>query len=452
MNLLPPFVRKFGMIPESYKLAMTYEEQLLWLCKHLEDFEGTVAQAELDIDSLTNLVNSFDERITGNTTAIIDLQAGLNNLGNVVPITLLSPNLVITDNNVDLEEGYYYTGNCQVVSSNTTPNTVYIDTNTYFYFNPTGGSGFTPIFKVFSDKDNLQAISYTVEYSGGWQRIEFNTTTSISSSSTNTQIPTALAVKNYVDSHSSPSVVKTLNDDLLVNAGIYEPQEGVYYTGSYVIKYYNTDPLIPAEYITIVPTNTLCVLDYSEQTIEILNYPQLPEDIRRYYSYYGGSWHLTNYTINENITKFTANVTLTSGTVPVNLTQGLYYTGNYKLINTDSSDIFPQDTLFFYNSTNNEFLKLTNTTFSSQIGSEYWRYLDYSNLWYKLDYKTTGTVDSNSTSTQIPTAEGVYRAIQNFVNGNGNTSSVINTIWTGTETEYNNIVSPDSNTLYFIDE
>ena len=66
------------------------------------------------------------------------------------------------------------------------------------------------------------------------------------------------------------------------------------------------------------------------------------------------------------------------------------------------------------------------------------------------DNKVT-SISSSSDDTEYPSAKAVYDATQNFVNGNGNSLSVVNTIWTGTQAEYD-LLTPDANTLYFIKE
>ena len=55
-HLLPPFMLRFGTIPTSYKLAMTYEEQILWLCKHIEDLGEAFQVLE------ENLQSAFDAK------------------------------------------------------------------------------------------------------------------------------------------------------------------------------------------------------------------------------------------------------------------------------------------------------------------------------------------------------------------------------------------------------
>lgn len=66
--LLPPFIRKFGMIPESYKIAMTYEEQLLWLCKYVEDIGLEFENVKIALTNIEEAMNSIPEWVTNPET------------------------------------------------------------------------------------------------------------------------------------------------------------------------------------------------------------------------------------------------------------------------------------------------------------------------------------------------------------------------------------------------
>lgn len=62
-----PFWAKVGRIPTSYRVAMSYEEQLLWLCKHVEDLDETykeeieLALKEME-DEFYRLLQSVEEK------------------------------------------------------------------------------------------------------------------------------------------------------------------------------------------------------------------------------------------------------------------------------------------------------------------------------------------------------------------------------------------------------
>lgn len=215
--LLPPFIRKFGMIPESYKIAMTYEEQLLWLCKYVEDtgleienikvalqniedeFNSQVERIDTlfsNDEILNNLIASLSERVdsiatetSGNTTAI-------NNLPNTYGIHSLSQDVILSDENVDLEKGYYYTGNYQVLSDDT-PAQTYIEKDSYFYYSPTAGAGYTPCFKVFNIDDDPTQFYSIIDWDfslQAWDKEDLTYTKTVNASSTDTEVPSAKAV------------------------------------------------------------------------------------------------------------------------------------------------------------------------------------------------------------------------------------------------------------------
>lgn len=62
-----PFWSKIGKIPTSYRVAMSYEEQLLWLCKHIEELDGQV-RIELELalkemeEEFYKLLHSVEEK------------------------------------------------------------------------------------------------------------------------------------------------------------------------------------------------------------------------------------------------------------------------------------------------------------------------------------------------------------------------------------------------------
>ena len=60
------FYKKVGYIPSTYKVAMTYEEQLLWLCQQVEALkEGT---ANYNYDLLENKPSIDGVILQGNVT------------------------------------------------------------------------------------------------------------------------------------------------------------------------------------------------------------------------------------------------------------------------------------------------------------------------------------------------------------------------------------------------
>lgn len=59
-----PFYVKFGAIPESYLVALSYEEQLLWLCKTISDVDEKVGGGFDDLkDYIDNALQQIDETL-----------------------------------------------------------------------------------------------------------------------------------------------------------------------------------------------------------------------------------------------------------------------------------------------------------------------------------------------------------------------------------------------------
>ena len=67
-----PFYAKYGAIPESYLIALSYEEQLLWLCKHIEDLDSKIDSSFLQLQNYINegLDSKQDKLIAGENIVI----------------------------------------------------------------------------------------------------------------------------------------------------------------------------------------------------------------------------------------------------------------------------------------------------------------------------------------------------------------------------------------------
>lgn len=62
-----PFYARYGAIPESYLIALSYEEQLLWLCKHLEELD---AKIDSSFAELKGYIDNALEEIEGDIQEI----------------------------------------------------------------------------------------------------------------------------------------------------------------------------------------------------------------------------------------------------------------------------------------------------------------------------------------------------------------------------------------------
>ena len=65
MSKLLDMYRRIGMIPESYKIAMTYEEQLLWLCEQIENWQEAINLIQQDLESIHGSLDSIEESVNG---------------------------------------------------------------------------------------------------------------------------------------------------------------------------------------------------------------------------------------------------------------------------------------------------------------------------------------------------------------------------------------------------
>lgn len=65
---------KFGTIPESYTEAMSYEEQIMWLCKEIKDNEGFIDEFRQEFQDVSTILQEMQDAINDNILAITDLQ------------------------------------------------------------------------------------------------------------------------------------------------------------------------------------------------------------------------------------------------------------------------------------------------------------------------------------------------------------------------------------------
>ena len=82
LHKLPPFPRfccSIGMIPSSYKVAMSYEEQLMWLCKYLE--ETVIPTINENTDATNSIILKYNEIVEflNNYFENLDVQQEINN-------------------------------------------------------------------------------------------------------------------------------------------------------------------------------------------------------------------------------------------------------------------------------------------------------------------------------------------------------------------------------------
>lgn len=71
-----PFWAKVGEIPTSYKVAMSYEEQLLWLCYQIEHIKEGTPNYNYELLENKPSINGV-ELYKGMTTSMLGLQEKL---------------------------------------------------------------------------------------------------------------------------------------------------------------------------------------------------------------------------------------------------------------------------------------------------------------------------------------------------------------------------------------
>ncbi len=144
-----------------------------------------------------------------------------------------------------------------------------------------------------------------------------------------------------------------------------------------------------------------------------------------------------------SVTNLTQDIVISGNTIP--LTTGFYNTDIYNVYLGSQTS---QNLIFG----SGEIIYVDNGTLSL-IGSFVSLYYDLSTTsWNLLENNYIENQISNSRN-KIPTSQAVYSELVSKIGKDttGSTSSCSN-IWVGTETEYNNLASIDSTTLYFIKE
>lgn len=65
---------KFGTLPETYKEAMSYEEQIMWLCKEIKDNETFIEEFREEFGEVDEALLHLQEQIDGNHGDILNLE------------------------------------------------------------------------------------------------------------------------------------------------------------------------------------------------------------------------------------------------------------------------------------------------------------------------------------------------------------------------------------------
>lgn len=470
-----PFYAKYGAIPESYLIALSYEEQLLWLCKHIEDLDEKIETSfarlmEYINAGLESLENSKQDKLTAGENIIIDnntISAYFGDLltddiidnyaipqneelGNVLDLTPVSMSncayiiidekplgtklkikglytwYVIDSNNVILEvhrSGTGHSVNPDSYEIYTTTQTGRIaigfyQTDVYSYYLELINS----ISDVLERIDNLETDKQDKLIAGDNITIE-NNVISATGGSGGVSVTKLESSLNLEDTSSITGLLEGFYDTDSYNIEIVDTPHNVVAFAPEEIVYFDSLNLV------FIGSTKSVSWNYSNQAWEITDNREIA---------------LIKAQIPQ-VTYLDSNITLTNGTEPDYAT-GWYYLNNHDILLSNgghSTSVFTGKDIVYYDNT----LK----AFTNGIKS-----LIYSSSTWSVQM-LQGIVNTlNTNQDNIPTCYAVSQAISSIptsiTNETTGTTSSVSAIWSGTQTEYDNLASYDSTTLYFIKE
>lgn len=241
---------KFGTIPSTYKEAMSYEEQILWLCKHQEDLENQFTSFQTTVSDLATLVNTFDGRITENSGDIAELSFDLHLLQNSIVqeitssstfsdiasaksvydfVTSYTPQGVVRtlDDDITLDSslvllgtGLYYSGNNEIKTTTGSifqEETLMIPKNTLFYYDGTHNT-FTLLYNEQTPiRDSwlkerwywFQDTSGSLPDTSAWESKRYRADDNFNFYPSQSEIPTNYALSKVIPKLLQPSTLTT---------------------------------------------------------------------------------------------------------------------------------------------------------------------------------------------------------------------------------------------------
>lgn len=267
VHLLPPFIRKFGMIPSSYLIAMTYEEQLLWLCKYCEDLgleieniktalsniEGEIANIYTTIEGIENNISELSRQISNKQDKLVaganiylfnnDIQAHLNlpysitseayidvsgDIGSVVDLTpILQENTAYFIKDIKENDFFLLKGTFTLVKLDENNEIVFkyeepVASSTFSYYEALSDGKLVVSWTNINEFEPYIAQSASAKYLikniegiPEWVNNEENQTsfvTEVTSESSNDEVPSALAVYNAIMEAIGGGTVISYND------------------------------------------------------------------------------------------------------------------------------------------------------------------------------------------------------------------------------------------------
>ena len=425
---------KFGTIPSTYKEAMSYEEQILWLCKHQEELQTTITENYSELTSLIeNAIDELDEAKQDKLIAGENIQID----GNVISsfngedlTSQLTLNSYFGDYNIgetlpSVPLTFEDTASI-VIQEGSSPVTYKIKGNYIVYEIDS------------STREILEKDSATLTDSYGTFTTNGNRTLIVEFSATNTYEPKFIKLES--ESSGGVNYITELTNDLTLTDTTISLEDGFYYTGEFKVLTYE-EPVT-----TLIDTDSIFYYNSTGGTAYTPIFQVLLDKDNGYIikynvEYVSSEWQRvelsttgvvsvssTNLQIptakavydfvnaqqSGTITELSSNITLTSDSVPLNET-GLYYTGAYLVEKYDS--VFQQNvtmisnnTLFYYDTSENIFIVFYNISLPDFV-SEKWFYSNDDLEWTQELNVKGYIIDDLSTDNELVTAKATYENI-----------------------------------------
>lgn len=396
---------KFGMIPSEFREAMSYEEQILWLCKQIEDLKAGTGNYNYEL--LMNKPKINNVTLEGNSSLqALGIQeklipgSGITISGNIIsatgggggsetfPVKVLTENVVLEDYQIpSLEEGLYYLSNgVNIYYDNIVAGEELFNENDIVYWNATN--------RIFSN-----GVKYVKYYTltNNWDFLQ-----------------------NAKDDVFQSNLILD-NEGRITWQSIYPSKPnfsllGAFNTGSYKV-YHSIDVSTTEEFVG------------RNQMIYITSDLEIYTDKYKIY-YDGATW---NKVLNTSfVTELSEDIVLLAGT-PTSMDSGFYkFDSSHGLYYHSSSSpdnlIYGfNDGVFYYDNTEKAFYLDDKVYFYQASDVNDWSIIEHSNI-------TNEIVDKRNL---IPTSQAVYRALQNISPSGASVTELTSNLVLETDTPLN---------------
>ena len=75
---------KFGTIPSEFREAMSYEEQILWLCQANKDLQEQFDEFKVSIDEINEALETLQGNVSTLTSSLNDLEQQVDGIDSVL--------------------------------------------------------------------------------------------------------------------------------------------------------------------------------------------------------------------------------------------------------------------------------------------------------------------------------------------------------------------------------